>query len=120
MFNILSLFSGEIIIYLTGFCISILSSFDLVTASAVLFPKNSPVLLTTFSGAFSPLSNNCFLHFLANDKNPYRLTYFLVLGSIEYCQINVKLTLSSVCYGPPFLSVFVFKDTKLRCSIFSK
>ena len=27
--------------------------------------------------------------FLANDKNPYPLTYFPVLGSIEYCSISI-------------------------------
>ena len=37
--------------------------------------------------ASSPVSNNRFLYFLANDKNTYPLTYFLVLGSIEYHRI---------------------------------
>ena len=60
------------------------SSFNFATSSAILFPKKSPVLLTTFWKHFcSPVSNNCFLYFLANDKNPYPLTYVLVLGSIE-------------------------------------
>ena len=90
MLNISSLFSSEIIISSTGSCFSILSSFELVTASAILLPINSPALLTTFSEAAftasNPVSNNCFLYFLANDKNSYPLTYFLVLGSIEYCQ----------------------------------
>ena len=35
----------------------------------------------------SLVSINYFLYFLVNDKNPYPLTYFLVLGSIEYCRI---------------------------------
>ena len=35
----------------------------------------------------SPVSNNCFLYFLANDSNLDPLTYFLVLGSIEYHSI---------------------------------
>ena len=39
--------------------------------------------------AYSPVSNNCFLYFLENDKNPYPLTYFLVLGSIENRAISV-------------------------------
>ena len=73
LFNILSLFSGEIIISSTGSCFSILSWLDVVTAPAILFPKISRAL-----------SNNCFLYFVVNDKNPYPLTYFLVLGSIEY------------------------------------
>ena len=37
--------------------------------------------------ASSLLSNNSFLYFLATDKNPCPLTYFLVLGPIEYCHI---------------------------------
>ena len=47
LFNILSLFSDGIIISSTGSCFTILSSFDLVTASAILFPKNSPALWTS-------------------------------------------------------------------------
>ena len=37
----------------------------------------------------SPVSNTCFLYFLANDKNPCSLKYFLVLGSIEYRLIAI-------------------------------
>ena len=41
--------------------------------------------------ASSPASNNFFLYllekFLANDKNSYLLTYFIVLGFIEYRRI---------------------------------
>ena len=62
--------------------------FDLVTASAILFPINSPVLWNTFLEAVfkesGPVFNNYFVCFLANDKNPYPLTYFL--GSTEYCR----------------------------------
>ena len=47
-FNISSLFSGGIIISSTGFGFTILLSFNLATASAILFPINSPVLWTTF------------------------------------------------------------------------
>ena len=36
-----------------------------------------------------PVSNNCLLHFLVNDKNPYPSTYFRVLGSIEYYHISI-------------------------------
>ena len=67
----------------------------------MLFPKNSPTLWTTYFKESSFISNNCFLYllekFLANDRTPYPLTYFLVLGSIEHraistynkqCQIN--------------------------------
>ena len=39
--------------------------------------------------ASSPVSNNCFLYYLANDKIPYLLTYFLVLGWIEYWVISI-------------------------------
>ena len=39
------------------------------------------------------ISNNCFPFLLdryfENDKNPYPLTYFLVLGSIEYRVISI-------------------------------
>ena len=71
-------------IYSTGSCFSILTSFDLDTVSAILFPEYSPDSWTTFLEASNPLSHNCFLYFLTNDKNPDLLTYFLVLGSIEY------------------------------------
>ena len=75
--------------------ISILSSFDLVRVAKVFditracnfVPKNSPALWTTFLEASSPVSNNCFLYFLVNDKFSYPLTYFLVLGSAEYHRI---------------------------------
>ena len=90
-FNIFSLFSGGIVISSTGFVSTILSLYELVTASAALFPKNSTALLTTFlEAAFkasSPVSNNYSLYLLenvpANDKNSYPLTYFVVLDSIE-------------------------------------
>ena len=96
---------------------TILSSFDLVPASPVLFLKNSPALWTTFLEVVfkesSPVFSN---YFLANDKNPYLLTYFLVLASVAYRRItkleklchfhllirNVKLTLSSISRGPRF------------------
>ena len=101
-----SLFSGRIITSSTGSCFSILSSLDFVTASAILFPKYSPALWDTFLEASSPVFNNCFLYFLAYDKNPYPLTFFLALGSIEYYHFyllisNVKLTLSSISNGVP-------------------
>ena len=82
-------FSAGIIISSTGSCFSILSSFELVTASSILFPKTSPALWTTFFEASSPVFNNCFLYFLANDKKSYPLTYFLVLGSMEYRRISI-------------------------------
>ena len=66
---------------------------------AILFPKNphvaSAVFWTTFlevvfaasNYVFVAVSNNYFPYlldrFFENDKNPYPLTYFLVLGSIE-------------------------------------
>ena len=73
-----TLFYSGIIIFSTFFVFSsgftILLSFELVTASAILFPKNSPVLWPTFLEIvfkeYSPVSNNYFLYFLANDKNP--------------------------------------------------
>ena len=96
-FNISSLFSGGITISSTGFVYRILLLYNLVTACAILSPKNSLVLWTTFLEEVfkesSPVSNNCFLclleKFLANDKNPYPLRYFLVLGSIEQPNISI-------------------------------
>ena len=66
--NISSLASGEIIISSTGSsCFTILSSFDLVNATSILFPKNSPVLWTTFLKTgfqeSSSVSNNGFYIF---------------------------------------------------------
>ena len=91
-FNICFLFSGGIIISSAGFFITILSSHELVTA--ILFPKNLPVLSTIFLEIVfkeaSPVSNNCFLYFLANNKNLYPLTYVFVLGSIEYPLISIN------------------------------
>ena len=90
LFNISSVISVGIIIYSTGSSFSILSSFELVTESAILFPKNSSAFWATFSEvvftASSPVSNNCFLYFLANDKS---LTYFIVLGYIGYRRIYI-------------------------------
>ena len=61
--------------------------------SVVLFTKTSLVLWTTFLEAvFNKLRsvcNNCFLYYLANEKNPYPLICFLVCGSIEYRRISV-------------------------------
>ena len=84
--NVSSLFSRGIIIYSKV----LVSQFY---HGLTLFPKNSPALWTTFLEAVfkesNPVSNNYFLYFLANDKNPYPLTYFLVLGSIEYRRISI-------------------------------
>ena len=101
--NILSLFSGKIIISSTRSYLSILSSFDFVTTSAILFPKYSPALWTTFLEACNSVFNNCFLYFLANDKNPYRLKSFLVLVHFYLLVSNVKLTSSFVSHNMPFL-----------------
>ena len=84
LFDISSLFSGGMIVSSTGSCLTILSSFELVIVSSILFPKNLPALWTTFLEAFSSVPNNCFSYFLANDKNPYPVMCFLVLGSTEY------------------------------------
>ena len=35
----------------------------------------------------SSVFSNCFLDFLVNDKNPYPLTYVVVLGFIEHRRI---------------------------------
>ena len=57
--------------------------------SAILFPTNSLAFFEAVFKESSPVSNNCFLHFLANDKNPHSLIYFLVLGSTEYRHISI-------------------------------
>ena len=94
LFNISSLFFGGVIIsstfleFSSGF--TILLSFDLVTASAISFPKNSPALWITFLEQF--LNNLAvypiivFYIFLQMIKI-HGLTYFVVLGSIEYHRI---------------------------------
>ena len=56
LFNISSLFSGGIITSSTGSCFSILSLFDLAIESAILFPKDSPVLSTFFEAVFKESS----------------------------------------------------------------
>ena len=48
MFSISSLFSGATIISSKGSSVTVLSLFDLFTASAISFPKTFPVLWTTF------------------------------------------------------------------------
>ena len=95
--NIPSLFPVGIIISSTGFAFTILSSFDSATVSAVLFPINPPAASAAFWPIFleavfkvsSLVSNNCFLYLLegslANDKNTYPLTFFLV-PSLTYFQ----------------------------------
>ena len=76
LFNISSISSGGIIFCSTGSCFTMLSTFDLVYASAMLFPMNSSALWSTFLEAVfkesSPVSNNS--NFLANDRNSYHLT----------------------------------------------
>ena len=68
LFNVFSLFSGGIFISSTGFAFSISLSYEFVTASATLFPKNSPVSWTTFLEAVFKesisVSNSCFYIFL--------------------------------------------------------
>ena len=79
--------------------------FDFTVSLVILFPINSLVasaaLWTTFLEAvfraYSPalvaVSNNYFSYlldsFLSNEKNPYPLTYFLALGSIEQRLISI-------------------------------
>ena len=109
LFKISSLFSGGIIISLIGFCFLLLSLFELVTPSAILCPKNLRVLWTSFLKGFSRVSNNCFLYFLANNKNPYPFNMFFcswfyrILCHFYFLLIsNVKLILSSISNGLPF------------------
>ena len=100
LFNISSLFSGGTINSSIFLEFSLITYFGF-TILSVIFPINSPVtsaalwtmFLEAVFGAPNPISNNCFLNllqkFFANHKNPYPLTYFLVLGSIEYCVISI-------------------------------
>ena len=84
--DISHLFSGGIIISstflgclsITCFGFTILSSFDLATASAIFFPENLPALWTTFLEA---VFKNSFQYLLDKflDENSYSLTYFLLL-----------------------------------------
>ena len=82
-----SFFFHGIIISSIGLFNTILLPYDLATASALLFPKNLPVLRTTFLEAVFKESSSVFSNwllyfldkFLANDKNLYLLLYFLFL-----------------------------------------
>ena len=123
-------FSGRIIISSAFLIFSSITCFGFTILSAILLPINSPAtsaaLWTTFLRAVfrasSPVSYYCFQYFLANDKNPYPLTYFLVLGSLVYCvisdglpfwSINVMIILSNSVLQ-------VFKDNKLSGLMFNK
>ena len=100
-FNISSLVSDGIIISSTFLEFSSITGFCFRTLSAILIIKNLPVasaaLWNTFLEAVfkasNCVSNNCFLYLLekiiAIDKNPYSLTYFIVLGSIKYYIISI-------------------------------
>ena len=92
-------FSGAIITSSISFKFSLGGAFDFTILSAISFPKNSPIasaalcatfLITVFkpsNPAFSAVLNNCIRYlldkFFPNDKNPYPLTHFVILGSIE-------------------------------------
>ena len=96
-FNVSCLFSGGINISLAFLELSSARGLRHRILSAILFPRNSPVastvLWTTFLKAVFGASSfvlaevskfsSFFYRTLPNDKNPYPLTYFLVLGSIE-------------------------------------
>ena len=88
LFKISPPFSGGIIISSTGSCFSILTSFGLVRLCKFITYKFTTLWEPVFT-AFSPVFNNCFSYFLANDKNPYPLIYFFVLGYIEHRRISV-------------------------------
>ena len=90
MFNNLSLFSGGIIISSTGSCFSILSSFDVVTASTILFPMNSP--------AFQKIVN-------LNDYSKFNKDFFnIVLEEIDW---SLAIDNKNINLGPEtFLQLF--------------
>ena len=89
LFDTSSLFSGGMMISLTGFKNFLL--YELATASMILFPINSSIastalwttLLQAVFKTFIPVSNTYFPYmldnFFVNDKSPYLLTYFLFL-----------------------------------------
>ena len=99
LFNIFSVFLWRNNYFFNFFGFSSVTCFGFTLVSEILVliysPVDSAALSTTENfqeaifGATSPVSSNCFLYFLANDKNPYPLTYFLVFGSIEYHIISI-------------------------------
>ena len=92
-------FSSEIIISSTFLESTSDSGFGFTILLAILFPINFPIALAalwatvleavfkTSSHAFVAAFNNFFPElldtFLVNDKNPYPLIYFIVLGSTD-------------------------------------
>ena len=99
-FKIFVLFSSGIIIYSAVF--HNFTSLVLVTTSTILFPYLTTFLKEVFKES-SLVSNDCFLYllnrFLANDINPYPLTYCLVFGSIELlCVPQLEKHINSVYY----------------------
>ena len=130
------LFSDGIIISSTGSCFSILTLFDLATASEILFPKYSPALWTIFWKHLIFYRVIVFYIFSQMIKsissNIYSCFWFYRISHLFYLLIsNVKLTLSSISNGQTFWSVnaiihstnsvlYVFKNTKLLGSAFNK
>ena len=98
-FNFSFFFSGGINIFSKFLEFLSVTGFGFTILSTNLFPINAPVasaalstifleaVFRTYSPVFATVSNNSVLYlsdgFLANDKNSYHLTYFLVLGSTE-------------------------------------
>ena len=97
MFNISSLFSVGITISSTGSFFSILSLFDLVTASAILFPMNGPALWTIYLEASSPLLISIIKLILSS-----------ISKSLRFWSVNAMIILSkSVLYVSEILNYLV-------------
>ena len=105
LFNISCLFSDRTTTPSTFHEFTSRTGFRFIISSAIFFPINSPVApavlwptileaaFAASSPTFARVSNIFFFcicqRFLANDKNPYPLTYFIVLGFIEERVISV-------------------------------
>ena len=140
-FNISSVFSVWLIISSTVSCFSILLLFDLVTASMILFSKNSPALWTLSLEAVFRTSSLVFNNYFfilscrwwkSKSFNIFSCSWFYRI--LPHCQTrrmchfyllvsNVKLNLSSISNSLPFWSVnimmissshalYVFKNPK--------
>ena len=68
------------------FVIHLVNDAQFLKTTCVAPPLSTTYLKVLFKESI-PVSNICFLHFLANDKNLSPLIDFIVPGSIEYRRI---------------------------------
>ena len=129
--NISFLFSSGIIFSSAGSCYWIWSSFDIVTAYAILFPKKSPALWATFLDASSPVSIFFFFIFSSTCSNMSSCSWFNRISLHFYLLMsNFKLILTfiskrliwsaNVIIILSNLVLYVSKNTKLLGSAFNK